>query len=335
MRAIILVGGFGTRLRPLTSSKPKQILSVGNKPMIESVVEQLSIYGITEVILSMGFQPSAFTEAYPNEMCEGLPLKYVVEDSPLDTAGAIAFAALQTQIDETFLVCNGDVLTETDLSKLISFHKETGAETTISLTPTEDPSRYGIVPSDNEGLVTGFIEKPKGPDFPTNLINAGYYVMEPSVLGRIANDRPVSVETEIFPKMVKDKKLFSYPSDSYWIDAGTPETFLQANLDLLNGVREKKINGVHEQALVSPNAVVETSVIGRGVKIADGAHIKNSVLMEGAEVEKDARIEGSIVGERAKIGESSQVLELTIVNHEEIVEKRTRLRSVRLPETAD
>ena len=159
--------------------------------------------------------------------------------------------------------------------------------------------------------------------------------MEPSTLDRIASDRPVSVETEIFPKMAEDKKLYAVPSETYWIDAGTPETFLQANLDLLNGVRGEKRNGIHNQASISSNAVVETSMIGRGVKIAEGAHIKNSVLMEGAEVEKDARIEGSIVGERAKIGESSQVLELTIVNHEEIVEKRTQLRSVRLPETAD
>ena len=335
MRAIILVGGFGTRLRPLTSSRPKQILTVGNKPMIESVVEQLSIHGITEVILSMGFQPSAFMEAYPNEICEGMPLKYVVEDSPLDTAGAIAFAALQVQMDETFLVCNGDVLTETDFSELISFHKETGAETTISLAPTEDPSLYGIVPIDNEGLVTGFIEKPKGPDFPTNLINAGYYVMEPSTLDRIANDRPVSVETEIFPKMADDKKLYAVPSENYWIDAGTPETFLQANLDLLNGVRGKKINGVHNEASISPNAVVRSSMIGRGVKIADGAYIKDSVLMEGVEVEKNVRIEGSIVGERAKVEEGSQVLELTIVDHGEIIERGSQLRSIRLPETAD
>ena len=183
------------------------------------------------------------------------------------------------------------------------------------------------VPIDNNGQVKGFIEKPLGPDFETNLVNAGYYVMEPSTLDRIASDRPVSVETEIFPKMAEDKTLYAVPSETYWIDAGTPETFLQANLDLVNGVRSKKIKGVHSEASVSPNALVETSIIGRGVKIADGVHIKNSVLMEGTEVEKDVRIEGSIVGERAKIGESSQVLELTIVDHEEIVEKRTQLRS--------
>ena len=261
--------------------------------------------------------------------------KYAIEPEPLDTAGAIRFAALQSGVDETFLVCNGDVITETDISGLADHHRNVGAEATISLTPTDNPSQYGIVPTDDHGQVTGFIEKPPGPDFETNLINAGYYIMEPSTLDRIASDRPVSVETEIFPKMAEDKKLYAVPSETYWIDAGTPETFLQANLDLLNGARGKKRKGIHNEASVSPNAVVETSMIGRGVKIADGAHIKNSVLMEGVEVEKDARIEGSIVGERAKIGESSQVLELTIVNHEEIVEKRTQLRSVRLPETVD
>ena len=335
MRAIILVGGFGTRLRPLTNEKPKQILTVGNRPMLENVIENLSSHGVVEVVLSMGFQPSDFFDAYPEEMCAGLPIRYVVEPEPLDTAGAIRFAALQSGVDETFLVCNGDVITEADVGKLTSFHRSVSAEATILLTPTNNPSRYGIVPTDNNGQVKGFIEKPSGPDFETNLINAGYYVMEPSTLDRIASGRPVSVETEIFPKMAEDKTLYAISSETYWIDAGTPETFLQANLDLLNGVRSKKIKGVHNEASISPNAVVESSVIGRGVKIAEGVHVKNSVLMEGAEVEKDARIEGSIVGERAKIGESSKVLGLTIVNHEEIVEKRTRLRAVSIPEKAD
>ena len=335
MRAIILVGGFGTRLRPLTNYKPKQILTVGNKPMLENVIEKLTNHGITEVILSMGFQPSAFIDAYPDAICEGLPLKYVIEPTPLDTAGAIRFAVLHSGVDETFLVCNGDVITETDVSELVDYHKNIGAEATISLTPTDNPSLYGVVPTDDHGQVTGFIEKPSGPNFETNLINAGYYIMEPSILDRIPSDGPVSVETEIFPKMTIDAKLYAVPSEKYWIDAGTPETFLKANLDLLNGARDKKINGVHDQASVSTNAVVESSIIGRGVKIADGAHVENSVLMEGAEVEKNARIEGSIVGERAKIGESSQVLELTIVNHEEVIEKNSQLRSIRSSERAD
>ena len=335
MRAIILVGGFGTRLRPLTNDKPKQILTVGNRPMLENVIEKLADHGITEVVLSMGFQPSAFVDAYPNQTCAGLPLKYVVEPTPLDTAGAIGFSALQSGVNETFLVCNGDVITETDVSELVNYHKDIGAEATISLTPTDNPSQYGIVPTDEHGQVTGFIEKPRGPNFETNLINAGYYVMEPSVLARIASDRPVSVETEIFPKMVEDKRLYAVSSDAYWIDAGTPETFLQANLDLLSGVRDKKINGIHDQASVSPNAVVKSSMVERGVRIADGAYIENSVLMKEAEVEKNARIEGSIVGERAKVEENSQVLELTIVNHEEIVEKGSQLRSIRLPETSE
>ena len=335
MRAIILVGGFGTRLRPLTNDRPKQILTVGNRPMLEHVVEHLSEHGITEVILSMGFQPAAFVDTYSNEMCAGLPLKYVVEPTPLDTAGAIAFSAIKSGVDETFLVCNGDVITETDVSELINFHKNVSSEATISLTPVANPSQYGIVPMDEGGQVAGFIEKPSGPNFQTNLINAGCYVMEPSLLDRIETDRPVSVETEIFPTLAKDKRLFAFPSNKYWIDTGTPESFLRANLDLLNGNREKKIEGVHETASVSPNSVVKSSMLGRGVVIGDGAYVENSVLMEGVEVEKNARIEGSIVGEKAKVEESSQVLDLTIINHEEIVEKRTQLIGVCIPETAD
>ena len=132
MRAIILVGGFGTRLRPLTNEKPKQILNVGNKTMLENVIENLSNHKVTEVILSMGFQPSAFVDAYPNGMCGGLPLKYVVEPTPLDTAGAIGFSALESSVNETFLVCNGDVIAETDISELVDFHRDAGAEATIS-----------------------------------------------------------------------------------------------------------------------------------------------------------------------------------------------------------
>ena len=327
MRAIILVGGFGTRLRPLTNDKPKQMLTVGNKPMLENVIQELSQHGITEVILSMGFKPDIFIDKYPEEVCAGLPLKYVVEPTPLDTAGAIRFAVAESDIKDTFLVCNGDVITETDLSELIDFHSAITAEATISLTPTTNPSQYGIVPTDKSGKVTGFIEKPSGPDFETNLINAGYYVMEPSVVNRIANDRPVSVETEIFPNMVEDERLFAVPSDRYWIDAGTPETFLKANLDLINGQRMKNFNGVHPEASISPNAVIKSSIIGRGVVIDKGAHIENSVLMEGVEVEKNVMVEGSIVGERAKVEENCQILELTIINHEEIVEKGSQLRA--------
>lgn len=327
MRAIILVGGFGTRLRPLTNDKPKQMLTVGNKPMLENVIQELSQHGITEVILSMGFKPDIFIDKYPEEVCAGLPLKYVVEPTPLDTAGAIRFAVAESGIKDTFLVCNGDVITETDLSELIDFHKAITAEATISLTPTSNPSQYGIVPTDKSGKVTGFIEKPSGPDFETNLINAGYYVMEPSVVNRIANDRPVSVETEIFPNMVEDERLFAVPSDRYWIDAGTPETFLKANLDLINGQRMKNINGVHPEASISPDAVIKSSIVGRGVVIGEGAHIENSVLMEGVEVEKNVMVEGSIVGERAKVEENCQILELTIINHEEIVEKGSQLRA--------
>jgi len=327
VRAIILVGGFGTRLRPLTNDKPKQMLTVGNKPMLENVIQELSQHGITEVILSMGFKPDIFIDKYPEEVCAGLPLKYVVEPTPLDTAGAIRFAVAESGIKDTFLVCNGDVITETDLSELIDFHKAITAEATISLTPTTNPSQYGIVPTDKSGKVTGFIEKPSGPDFETNLINAGYYVMEPSVVNRIANDRPVSVETEIFPNMVEDERLFAVPSDRYWIDAGTSETFLKANLDLINGQRMKNINGVHSEASISPDAVIKSSIVGRGVVIGEGAHIENSVLMEGVEVEKNVMVEGSIVGERAKVEENCQILELTIINHEEIVEKGSQLRA--------
>ena len=198
MRAVVLVGGFGTRLRPLTLTTPKQMLPVGHRPMIERVVGHLADHGVDEAVLSLGYRPDAFIEAYPDDLCRGA-LTYAVEPEPLDTAGAIRFAALDAGIDDTFVVVNGDVLTDLDIDALVRFHRASGAEGTIHLTPVEDPSVFGVVPTDDDGRVVAFIEKPPRDEAPTNRINGGTYVLEPSVLDRIAGDRRVSIEREVFP----------------------------------------------------------------------------------------------------------------------------------------
>ena len=185
MRAVVLVGGFGTRLRPLTEVTPKPLLPVGHRPILEHVVTTLRAGGIDDVVLSLGFRPDAFTDAYPDGTCAGVPLHYAVEPEPLDTAGAIAFAAREAGIDETFVVVNGDVLTDLDVSRLVQVHREHGAEGTIHLTPVDDPSAFGVVEPDEDGRVLRFVEKPPPGTAPTNLINAGTYVLEPSVLARI------------------------------------------------------------------------------------------------------------------------------------------------------
>ena len=170
-------------------------------------------------------------------MCAGVSVTYAVEPTPLDTAGGIRFAAVHAGVDETFLVVNGDVLSDIDLTELIAFHRSRNAEGTISLTPVEDPSSFGVVPVDANGRVEAFIEKPPSGEAPTNMINAGFYVLEPSVVDRIAAEGRVNIERDTFPAVVADGSLFALGSDAYWHDTGTPERYLQAHTDLLSGRR--------------------------------------------------------------------------------------------------
>jgi mannose-1-phosphate guanylyltransferase len=199
MQAVILVGGKGTRLRPLTYAEPKQMLPILGEPMLESVMQNLARHGVTKAVLSLGYLPDRFQAAYPNGVVAGIPVTYAVEPEPLDTAGAIRFAALAAGIDDTFVVVNGDVLTDLDLTRLVSFHTSKGAKATLALHPVDDPSRFGVVPTDEEGRVVAFIEKPPRDEAPTNEINAGTYVLEPSVIDTIEADVPVSVERVTFP----------------------------------------------------------------------------------------------------------------------------------------
>ena len=209
MKAVVLVGGEGTRLRPLTLSAPKQMLPIVGVPMIERVLGHLASHGIDDAVLSLGYLPDAFTEAYPDGRVAGMGVTYAVEPEPLDTAGAVRFAAAFAGIDETFVVVNGDVLTDLDLTALVAFHRERGAEGTIALHPVADPSAFGVVPTDDDGRVQAFVEKPPRDEAPTNEINAGTYVLEPSVLGRIPEGGRVSIERETFPAMVRDGGLFA------------------------------------------------------------------------------------------------------------------------------
>jgi len=315
VRAVVLVGGLGTRLRPLTTDLPKQMLPILDRPMIEHVVGHLATHGIDEVVLSLGFLPGAFLDAYPDGRCAGVPLTYAVEPEPLDTAGAIRFAAEDAGIEETFLVLNGDVLTDLAVDELILFHRASGAEATVSLTPVDDPSRYGVVPTDADGRVTGFVEKPPADEAPCNWINAGTYVLEPSVLQRIPPGRRVSVEREVFPAMADAGTLFGFRSECYWVDTGTPETYLDVQLDLMDGVRGPARSGVDDAAEVHTGAMVRRSVIGPGAVVAEGARVCDSVVMAGSNIGEGAVVDGSLVGRDASIGSDAQVLGLSVVGH--------------------
>lgn len=330
MQAVVLVGGFGTRLRPLTTTRPKQMLPVANRPMIERVVEHLGRHGVTRAVLSLGYRPDAFVEAYPTGSCAGVDLHYAVEPAPLDTAGAIRFAAFDGGVEGRFLVMNGDVLTDLDVGALVDFHEASGAEATLALHRVGDPSAFGVVPTDADGRVTAFIEKPPPGEAPTDLINAGTYVLEPSVLDRIEPDRPVNVERVTFPAMVEDGTLFALDGAAYWIDAGTPGTYLAANLDLVNGTRAPSEPGVHPTAEID-GAVVD-SVVGAGASVADGAIVAGSVLLPGAVVGQGALVRDSIVGAHASIGASASVLDGTVIGDDALVAAGVTLSAARLPE---
>ena len=360
MRAVVLVGGEGTRLRPLTLTAPKQMLPIVEQPMLERVLGHLASHGIDEAVLSLGYRPDAFSDAYPDGVIGGVRSTYAVEPSPLDTAGAIRFAADFGGIDDTFVVLNGDVLTDFDITDLVAFHRERGAEGTIGLTPVDDPSSFGVVPIDEQGKVTAFIEKPPRDEAPTNLINAGIYILEPSVLGRIPPDVRVSIERETFPAMVVDGTLFAKGSDAYWLDTGTPDAYLRAHRDLLNGRRPGPpspdavadpdlgtgvwtigevdvVAGSVERSLIgrgasiASTAKVTDSVIGAGSVVEEGATVSDSVLLPGARIAAKATVDGSIVGPDATVGQRCVVSGVSVIGAGAVIASGSSLDGERYP----
>ncbi len=326
MRALILAGGLGTRLRPLTYSRPKHLLPIANKPHIDHVLELLHRHGVTEAVLLTSYLSDAFEATVQAAKDRGFTMHVTHEKEPLGTAGAIKNAE-EFARDETFLCFNGDVLTDIDLGALIAFHRDRDATATIYLTPVEDPSAFGVVPTNDDGKVTGFIEKPPRDEAPTNLINAGIYVLEPAVLDRIPAGEVWSSEHQLFPSLVsEDAGLFAEPLDGYWKDIGTPANLLGANLDALEGVyRTDAVEAPGPRAnLVGPSAEVEegaqviASCIGDGAFISAGAIVKRSVLLPGVTVATGARVTASILGEGAAVAEGAELEDETIADGEHV-----------------
>jgi mannose-1-phosphate guanylyltransferase len=317
VRAVVLVGGEGTRLRPLTATTPKQMLPVAGRPIIEWVVDHLALHGVDEVVLSLGYRPDAFLHAYPDGLYGGVALRYAVEPEPLDTAGAIAFAADQAGVKETFVVANGDVLGDVDVGALVKFHRQRAAEATVHLLPVEDPSRFGVVVAGAEGRVESFVEKPPPGSAPSNLINAGTYVMEPSVLGRIPAGRRVSVERETFPLLVGEGTLYALSLPGSWTDVGTPVHYLEANLA--------------RGAADGPHPGVRRSVVGAGARLGLQAVIEGSVVMDGATVHDGAVVRDSIVGAGAVVGRGAVVSGLSVLGAGAEVPAGHHVTGARLP----
>jgi mannose-1-phosphate guanylyltransferase len=314
MQAIVLVGGEGTRLRPLTESVPKPALTLVDRPFLAYMIEWLAGHGVTEVVLACGYRPDVLREALAGEEERaGVRIRYAVEPEPLGTAGAIRFAAeeLGDALEERFLALNGDVLTDLDLSALLRAHGERDARATIALHPVEDSSAFGLVHSGPEGEVLQFLEK-TGEAAPGE-VNAGMYVLERSALELIPPGENVSIERDVFPRLV-GAGLYGRLLDGYWVDIGTPERYLQASWDILEGRVETGVAPTAPGIVAASDAEVAAdasvgprAVLGPGCRIGAGAEVRESVLLDGCEVGEGARVSGSILSPGAKVAPGARV----------------------------
>ena len=314
MQAIVLVGGEGTRLRPLTNTTPKPALTLVDRPFLAYMIEWLAEHGVTEVVLACGFLPDVLREALAGEEERaGVTIRYAVEPEPLGTAGAIRFAAdeLDDELDDRFLALNGDVLTDLDLSALLAAHERWGASATIGLHPVEDSSAFGLVQSDEEGRVLEFLEK-TGERKPGE-VNAGMYTLERSVLELIPPGEKVSIERDVFPRLVGNG-LHGLLLHGHWVDIGTPERYLQASWDILEGRVETRVEPTGPGVLIDPAASVDgkaeigpQAVLGPDCRVGDGAQVRGSVLLDGCTVGAGARVLNSILSPGVEIASGALV----------------------------
>jgi len=306
VQALVLAGGEGTRLRPLTLTTPKPVLPLAGRPFLSFMLDWLHGHGVDEAILSLGFLSDA-VHAVLGDIQSGMRLRYVHEDEPLGTAGPIRLAADEGILADRFLVLNGDVLTDMDLTAEIGQHERTGAAGTLALIEVDDVSSYGVVSTDDEGKVLEFREKAPGPA-PTNRINAGAYVIEKSVVDLIPAGRAVSFEREVFPQMV-GRGLYGWAADGYWIDIGTPERYLEATWDLLAGrvestlpERDETGSLLYEGSVTSGAHIGPQAVVGPHCNVGADTAIEQSVLYDRVVIRSDSVVRQSIIGSGARIG---------------------------------
>ncbi len=316
MQAVILAGGKGTRLRPLTVYTPKPIVPLINRPFLLYQIDILRRAGITDITLSLSYQPDKIEHILGDGSEFGVNLRFITEPSPLGTGGAYRFAA--DDLRETTVVLNGDILTDFDLAKILRLHKTKNAEATLALMPVANPSAYGLVETDSESRILRFLEKPKPEELASlgiDTINAGIYVLEPTILDLIPKGENRSFEYEVFPEILRHKKpFFAYiMSGEYWRDIGTPSSYLAAHHDFLNGtVKGFDIDRSQQSDIATAAIVDQLSVLGEGCVIKPGARITNSVLGAGVHVEEKAVIENSIIWSHTRIAAASDVREAIV-----------------------
>jgi mannose-1-phosphate guanylyltransferase len=326
---VILVGGQGTRLRPLTSNVPKPVVRLVDRPFIAFMLEWLRGHGIDDVIMSCGFLAEGVRSVLGDGSQFGVRLRFVEEPDPRGTAGALKLA--EPMLDERFLMLNGDVLTDIDLTAQIAQHDSSDALATLALVPVPDPSAYGVVILREDSSVSEFVEKPSPDSVKSNLISAGSYVLQREILELIAPDRNVSIEREVWPRLVGNG-LYGFASDGYWLDIGTPERYLQGTFDILEGnvqsaVRERLGSDwllvdsdaeVHGRAI--PPAVIERgvsveqgahvgslAVLAQDVSVGKGASVERSVVLEGTRIDEGCELRDCIVGARCHVGAGTKI----------------------------
>lgn len=331
MQALILVGGHGTRLRPITLTLPKPVIPLVDRPFVRYMIDWLASHGVDDVVMACGFLPDALREVLGDEIPGGPRLRYVEEPEPRGTAGAIKHA--EELLDDRFFALNGDVLTDLDLTRLKERHERSGAKGTLALYPVADPSAYGLVRRTEDGEITEFLEKPDPEAIDTDEISAGAYLLEKEVLDLIPAGRDVSIEREVFPKLV-GAGLYSQRLEGYWMDIGTPERYLQACWDILgrnvDSEPGKKMDGdgvyvdagaevpadatISGPAFVDLGATVEAgaaigprAVIGEGATVAGAATVKDSALHHQCVIEAGANVTGAILAAGVRVEEGASV----------------------------
>src|SRR4051812_49535976 len=352
MKAILLAGGKGTRLRPLTIHTPKPIVPIFDRPFLHYQLDLLKqVPEIDEVILSLNYQPRRIEEIFGDGSDLGIGIKYVVEPAPLGTGGAIRYAG--ETLRESVVVFNGDVLTEIDLRAVVALHRERKAKATIVLTPVANPSAYGLVETDADGNITRFLEKPKPEEITCNTINAGIYVLEPDTFDRIPKDTAWSIERSFFPSLIERGETFvAYVYDGYWIDIGTPAKYLQVHRDIMDGRYQAPpfAGAPAATCWVSPDAKVEQgvelhgpcfvdegvvlkagarilpySVIGRQSHVDEGAVIDGSIIWPNGWVGREAVVRASILGRNCHVGRNATIETPVLLGDKTVITDYSRL----------
>jgi mannose-1-phosphate guanylyltransferase len=354
MKAVILSGGFGTRLRPLPINPPKSMVPVLNIPFLEYFIKRLKAHKVSDIALAVSYLAEPIKDYFGDGSRFDVKLSYTVEETPLGTAGAVKNAG--GFIDEPTLVFNGDIFTDLDITAMVENHKQNKAMLTIALTPVEDPTSYGLVETDNRNKIVRFLEKPNPDEITTNMINAGTYILEPEVMSLIPSQTNCSFERDIFPLLLREKKdVFAYPEDCYWMDIGKPENYFQLHYDLLNGKsnqysfnngKKKVVTGshcvIHPSAQITGPAVIgDNCVIGEDVKIngsvviGSNCQVSNSsvvddcILWNSVHIEPFARIKHTIVANNSHIG-SGCTIEQAVLGNNTIIGYGQKVKAGRL-----